>query len=48
MSEEDSNDGPLKNIKSEIDNKKLQTKANNYNKKYLNITENIQINESDF
>ncbi len=25
----------------------MQTKANNYNKKYLNITENIQINESD-
>lgn len=47
MSEIDSNDSPLKNIKSEADNQKLQTKANNYNKKYLNIAKNIQINESD-
>ena len=30
MSEIDSNDSPLKNIKSEADNQKLQTKANNY------------------
>ena len=25
----------------------MQKNANNYNKKYLNITENIQINESN-
>ena len=35
MYEEDSNDGPLKDIKSEIDNKIIRTKANNYNNKYF-------------
>ena len=43
MSEEDSNDEPLKDMKSEIDNKIIQTKANYYNKKYLNIYYDIYL-----